>query len=145
MFLVLPRIRSLLLVPRSPLSALRPPHSSPRSPLSARPPRSPLVVPARRPRPRSHQHSLEPRPFGCLIICHSVPQYRVIVGDQGFPVISPWFAPLVDSAPIRSNGGKCAVAPLFCNGALRGGRPAPNGSLLVSTFTYPNVLGHTWI
>ena len=54
-------------------------------------------------------------------------------------------APLVDSAPIRSNGGKCAVAPLLCNGARRGGRPAPNGSLLVRTFTFPNVLGHTWI
>ena len=65
--------------------------------------------------------------------------------DKYWPRTTLGTPPLVDTAPIRSNGGKCAVAPLLCNGAPRGGRPAPNGSLLVSTFTYPNVLGHTWI
>ena len=37
----------------------------------------------------------------------------------------------------NSAGRQAGASPLvLCNGAPRGGRPAPNGLLLVSTFTY---------
>ena len=54
-------------------------------------------------------------------------------------------APLVDPGPITCNRTRRAAALLLCNRTLRGGRPAPNGTLLVHTPTYSNVVGHIWI
>ena len=46
--------------------------------------------------------------------------------------------PLVDLRSITRNRAPHAAASLLCNRALRGGRPAPNGTLLVHTPTYSN-------
>ena len=50
-------------------------------------------------------------------------------------------APLVDPGPIACNRARRAAALLLCNRTLRGGRPPPNGTLLVHTPTYSSVVG----
>ena len=53
--------------------------------------------------------------------------------------------PLVDPGPITCNTTRRAGALLLCNRTLLGGRPPPNGTLLVHTPTFSNVDGHIWI
>ena len=61
------------------------------------------------------------------------------------PVSTTILPPLVDPGPITCNRAPRAAALLLCNRTQRGGRPSPNGTLLVPTPTYSNVVGHIWI